>query len=81
MSGIERTYEEVLRGEKGMKVSIVDVHGIEKGPYMDGAADLQAIPGTMNMSPYSAILCIPFRYFFFLSASEKCSPARVSSSS
>ena len=46
MSGIERTYEEVLRGEKGMKVSIVDVHGIEKGPYMDGAADLQAIPGT-----------------------------------
>lgn len=46
MSGVERTYEEVLRGEKGMKVSVVDVHGIAKGPYMDGSADMKAIPGT-----------------------------------
>lgn len=46
MSGIERTYEEALRGEKGMKVSVVDVHGIAKGSYMDGSADMKAIPGT-----------------------------------
>ncbi|HIW97583.1 MAG TPA: penicillin-binding protein 2 [Candidatus Tidjanibacter gallistercoris] len=56
MSGIERTYEEVLRGEKGMKVSVVDVHGIEKGPYMDGAADLQAIPGTAIITSLDAEL-------------------------
>lgn len=46
MSGIERTYEEVLRGEKGLTVSVVDVHGIKKGPYMDGMADVTPIPGT-----------------------------------
>ena len=46
MSGIERTYEEVLRGEKGLTVSVVDVHGIKKGPYMEGMADVAPIPGT-----------------------------------
>lgn len=46
MSGIERTYEEVLRGEKGMKVSVVDVHGMPKGSYMNGGADYRAVPGT-----------------------------------
>ena len=46
MSGIERTYEEVLRGEKGMKINVVDVHGIAKGSYMDGASDIRPIPGT-----------------------------------
>lgn len=46
MSGIERTYEEVLRGDKGLKVNVVDVHGITQGSYQDGEADLPAIPGT-----------------------------------
>lgn len=46
MSGIERTYEDVLRGEKGLKVSVVDVHGMPKGSYMDGQADYVAVPGT-----------------------------------
>lgn len=46
MSGIEKTYEEILRGEKGLKISVVDVHGIAKGSYMEGAEDLRAIPGT-----------------------------------
>lgn len=46
MSGLELTYEDVLRGEKGMKISVVDVHGIEKGAYMDGAADIAPVPGT-----------------------------------
>ena len=46
MSGIELTYEEVLRGEKGLKVNVVDVHGITQGSYQDGESDLQPIPGT-----------------------------------
>ncbi len=46
MSGIELTYEEVLRGEKGLKVNVVDVHGITQGSYQDGEANLQPIPGT-----------------------------------
>ena len=46
MSSIELTYEEVLRGEKGLKVNVVDVHGITQGSYQDGEADLQPIPGT-----------------------------------
>lgn len=46
MSGVERTYEDILRGEKGLKVSVVDVHGMSKGSYMDGQADYSAISGT-----------------------------------
>ena len=36
MSGIEQAYEEVLRGEKGVKIEMVDVHGINKGSYANG---------------------------------------------
>ena len=36
----------MLRGEKGLKVNVVDVHGITQGSYQDGEADLQPIPGT-----------------------------------
>ncbi len=46
MSGIERTYEDVLRGEKGLRINVVDVSGVQQGSYMDGAADLPAVPGT-----------------------------------
>ena len=46
MSGIELTYEEVLRGEKGLKVNVVDVHALSPSSYQDGEADLQPIPGT-----------------------------------
>ncbi len=39
MSGMEKSYEEYLRGQKGTKVMMVDVHGREKGHYMDGQYD------------------------------------------
>lgn len=46
MSGIELAYEEVLRGQKGVKVNMVDVFGISKGSYRDGMYDTLATPGT-----------------------------------
>lgn len=39
MSGIERSYEEVLRGEKGFRINMVDVLGASKGSYRDGIYD------------------------------------------
>ncbi len=45
MSGIEQAYEGVLRGKKGVKIRMVDVHGIPKGSYMDGMHDTLSVPG------------------------------------
>jgi len=45
ISGIEGYYEDVLRGEKGQEVLLVDVHGRVKGPYQDGRFDKDAIVG------------------------------------
>lgn len=38
-SGIERSYERELRGSKGMKIVVVDVHNREKERFMDGRYD------------------------------------------
>lgn len=45
ISGIEKTYEKVLRGTKGMRIMMVDVNNREKGSYMNGLYDTLAIPG------------------------------------
>ncbi|MGB3949065.1 MAG: penicillin-binding protein 2 [Bacteroidia bacterium] len=45
ISGIEKTYEKVLRGKKGMRIMMVDVNNREKGSYMNGLYDTMAIPG------------------------------------
>ncbi len=45
ISGVEGYYEEMLRGEKGQKVLLVDVHGIVKGPYQGGRYDKDARVG------------------------------------
>jgi penicillin-binding protein 2 len=45
ISGIEKTYEKVLRGKKGLRIMMVDVHNREKGSYMNGLYDTLAIPG------------------------------------
>lgn len=45
VSGIERSYEEVLRGERGAKYAIVDVLGREIGNYKNGALDREAVAG------------------------------------
>ena len=46
ISGIEKAYEEELRGVKGKKLVLVDVHNREKGPYRNGEMDIAAIPGS-----------------------------------
>jgi len=44
-SGLEKSYEEVLRGVKGVKNLFVDNLNNPKGSYMDGLYDTAAIPG------------------------------------
>lgn len=43
--GIERTYEEVLRGEKGVEVLMRDAKGVIQGSYKDGEIDEPARAG------------------------------------
>lgn len=45
ISGIERSYEEALRGKKGTQIVMVDVHNRTKGRFMNGLYDTLAIPG------------------------------------
>ena len=51
-SGLEKSYESVLRGVKGKKIMHVDVHNREVGPYQNGAYDTLPVEG-MNL--YTAI--------------------------
>lgn len=44
-SGIEKSYEEDLRGRKGVRVELVDVHGMPQGAYAEGRYDTLPIPG------------------------------------
>lgn len=46
ISGIEKAYEEELRGIKGKKMVLVDVHNREKGSYRNGEFDVAAVPGS-----------------------------------
>ncbi|MFY9153260.1 MAG: penicillin-binding protein 2 [Prolixibacteraceae bacterium] len=45
VSGLEKTYEKELRGIKGVKNSMVDVHNRIKGKYNNGEEDTTAILG------------------------------------
>jgi len=45
VSGIEKSYEEVLRGIKGTQIVIKDVHNRTVGRYMNGLYDTLAIAG------------------------------------
>lgn len=44
-SGIELSYEKELRGQKGIHLSVVDVHNREIGSYLNGEYDQHAKPG------------------------------------
>ena len=44
-SGIERSYEEALRGEKGLEVLLRDAHGRIKGRYEEGLHDVTPVSG------------------------------------
>lgn len=45
ITGVEKTYEDTLRGEKGYHYINKDVHSRSKGAYEDGKNDLKSIPG------------------------------------
>lgn len=44
-SGIEKSYEEYLRGKKGVKIYLVDVHNRIQGSYKDGKYDSIPVVG------------------------------------
>jgi len=46
ISGLEKSYEKVLRGKKGVKIYLVDVHNRIKGAYSNGRYDQKAEVGT-----------------------------------
>jgi penicillin-binding protein 2 len=46
VSGIEKSYEELLRGRKGVRVTMVDVHNREKGSFQNGIYDTIAQAGS-----------------------------------
>jgi penicillin-binding protein 2 len=45
ISGIEKAYEKILRGTKGTRIVMVDVHNQEKGKYANGAYDTASVLG------------------------------------
>ncbi len=45
INGIEKSYEEELRGKKGVNIYLVDVHNRIKGSYEDGKYDSVAVVG------------------------------------
>jgi penicillin-binding protein 2 len=50
ISGIEQSYEEYLRGKKGVSILLVDVHNRIKGPYNNGRFDEKAVVGSNVIS-------------------------------
>jgi len=50
ISGIEKSYEEFLRGQKGVNVYLVDVHNRIKGTYANGRLDKKAEVGSNIIS-------------------------------
>ncbi len=44
-TGVERSYERELRGEKGVRILLRDAHGRIQGSYMDGELDSRPVPG------------------------------------
>lgn len=50
ISGVEKAYESVLRGQRGVRNMMVDSRGIAKGHYANGAYDTVAISGERLIS-------------------------------
>ncbi len=44
-SGLERSYEAMLRGNYGSELRMVNVHGLEVGSYQDGQANIPPVSG------------------------------------
>ncbi len=45
LTGLEKAYEPLLRGKKGVKIKLVDVHNREMGSYQEGKYDSSSVPG------------------------------------
>ena len=45
LSGMERFYENQLRGRKGVKYKMVNVRGVDKGPFKNGEYDTASVAG------------------------------------
>jgi penicillin-binding protein 2 len=56
ISGLEKSYEELLRGRKGMKIRVVDVLNRDKGSFQGGKYDTIAFAGTDLYSSLDADL-------------------------
>ncbi len=54
ISGIERSYEKELRGRKGVKIYLVDVHNRIKGSYRHGRYDTAAVVGANLTASFDA---------------------------
>ena len=48
--GIEQSYEKELRGVKGTRFTLVDVHNREQGSFNEGKFDTAAVPGNNMIS-------------------------------
>lgn len=56
ISGVEKTYEKELRGEKGISIFLVDVHNRIKGSFKDGEYDELPVVGADIVSTLDADL-------------------------
>ncbi|MGY3213444.1 penicillin-binding protein 2 [Mucilaginibacter sp. HD30] len=50
ITGVEKAYETILRGQRGIKNMMVDSRGVQKGSYANGAFDTVAVAGEKVMS-------------------------------
>ena len=50
INGLEAFYEQYLRGKRGARYVMVNVRGVEKGPFNEGEHDTLSIPGTNLVS-------------------------------
>ena len=56
ITGIENTYEQELRGTKGVNIFLVDVHNRIMGPYQEGRFDVPAVVGSDVTLTLDAVL-------------------------
>lgn len=56
LSGVEKSYEEILRGQRGVKIVMVDVYNREKGSFEDGKYDTASVLGKSLVSSIDAEL-------------------------
>jgi len=56
ISGVEKTYEYYLRGQKGVRHRLVDVYNTEQGDYLNGINDTAATSGMNVVSTIDAEL-------------------------